>query len=118
MCKGLLSFMMCSSRSAMATALQSGEDRLAGDALSVSLILAAVAGTIFLFALQVNPCVHRFSRSEYATATSAQHSQQCRTHATLCACCAAQYEVEEVSSALGRVYISVLSSRRHMGRDS
>ncbi len=37
----------------MATALQTGEDRLAGDALSVSLILAAVAGTIFLVALQV-----------------------------------------------------------------
>ena len=41
------------SRSAMANALQVGEDRLAGDALSVSLILAAVAGTIFLIALRV-----------------------------------------------------------------
>ncbi len=43
--------------SAMANALQMGEDRLAGDALSVSLMLAAVAGTIFLVALQVLPKV-------------------------------------------------------------
>ena len=41
--------------SAMASALQVGEDQLAGDALSVSLILAAVAGTVFLVALQVLP---------------------------------------------------------------
>jgi hypothetical protein len=41
--------------SAMASALQLGEDQLAGDELSVSLILAAVAGTIFLVALQVLP---------------------------------------------------------------
>lgn len=39
--------------SAMANALQVGEERLAGDALSISLILAAAAGTIFLIALQV-----------------------------------------------------------------
>ena len=39
--------------SAMANALQVGEERLAGDALSISLILAATAGTIFLIALQV-----------------------------------------------------------------
>ena len=40
----------------MAHALQGGEDRLAGDVLSVSLILAATAGTIFLIALQVLHC--------------------------------------------------------------
>jgi len=40
----------------MAHALQVGEDRLAGDVLSVSLILAATAGTIFLIALQVLHC--------------------------------------------------------------
>lgn len=39
----------------MASALQLGEDQLAGDALSVSLILAAVAGTVFLVVLQVLP---------------------------------------------------------------
>ena len=58
----------------MATALQSGEDRLAGDALSVSLILAAVAGTIFLVALQVpltSPSAH----------SCRHHCPLCRTRA-------------------------------------
>ena len=42
----------------MANALQVGEDNLAGDALAVSLLMAAVAGTAFLFALQVGPRAH------------------------------------------------------------
>ena len=43
---------MCS---AMANALQAGEDKLAGDSLAVSLLMAAAAGTAFLVALQAGP---------------------------------------------------------------
>ena len=42
----------------MANALQVGEDNLASDALAVSLLMAAVAGTAFLFALQVGLRAH------------------------------------------------------------
>ena len=44
--------------SAMANALQAGEDKLAGDSLAVSLLMAAAAGTAFLIALQAGSTAH------------------------------------------------------------
>ena len=50
----------------MANALQVGEDKVAGDALSVSLLAAAIAGTIFLIALQVSASGMVTSRALFA----------------------------------------------------